>query len=711
MNTGEILREQLSRLLGLAEEATTIDLALVALVLLIGLILAYIRIQGRIVRGRQAPALSIGGWGTRGKSGVERKKAALLHGLGYEVLSKTTGCEAMIIHSRPRLSPVEIFLYRPNDKATVREHAAVLDIARRLEPDVFLWECMALSPDKVELLEQEWMRERWATLANTYPDHEDIQGPAGIDIPRVMTEFVPRRGALITAEEQMLPLLAEACRKRGTELVAVSLEETGFFTPDILERFPYNPHPANLGLVGALAERLGVSRFVAFKEIADHIVPDLGAFKTYRGAAYLGRRLEFTNGMSANERRGFLANWERLPWHDRSIADAPGDFFVLLLNNRADRIARSRAFADILVLDAPSIDLVVGIGTNLTGLMGYIKAALRRRTAGIDVFEDLAADPSSPRRRFETIARNLRIPLDRAQLRNRLGAFWTAAGHGLPQQVLGALDRPEGPLPVIDEATPEELRPFARREIERYEEMDRLRREIERAAGADAAERRRVNDEVRRFVERIFLEKLSIIDDPGVSGNFIIDFIARRSPPGCQVRILGAQNIKGTGLDFMYRWVYHETMQQAWRELEQAREPAEALAALEKIERCPIGVLELALIQQALPGLRARDGAADPEVAAALNELRERAERFRREFREERRRAESGGPRRQGILRPLERFLEPGDGLRRRREAQRILEDLTLGLVSHRQAAARMKALVDRQKGGWLEKRLRRQSG
>ncbi len=29
-----------------------------------------------------------------------------------------------------------------------------------------------------------------ATIINTYPDHEDVQGPAGIDIPRVMTEFI-----------------------------------------------------------------------------------------------------------------------------------------------------------------------------------------------------------------------------------------------------------------------------------------------------------------------------------------------------------------------------------------------------------------------------------------------------------------------------------------------------------------------------------------
>ena len=52
-------------------------------------------------RDRARLALVIGGWGTRGKSGTERLKAALLQGLGFENLVKTTGCEAMFIHSLP----------------------------------------------------------------------------------------------------------------------------------------------------------------------------------------------------------------------------------------------------------------------------------------------------------------------------------------------------------------------------------------------------------------------------------------------------------------------------------------------------------------------------------------------------------------------------------------------------------------------------------
>ena len=80
-------------------------------------------------------------------------------GLGYECLVKTTGCEAMFIHAIPGVPAREIFLHRPYDKATVWEQRDVLSLASRLDERVFLWECMALQPDLVNLLQAQWMRD------------------------------------------------------------------------------------------------------------------------------------------------------------------------------------------------------------------------------------------------------------------------------------------------------------------------------------------------------------------------------------------------------------------------------------------------------------------------------------------------------------------------------------------------------------------------
>ena len=89
----------------------------------------------KIRKCRKNIPFSIGGWGTRGKSGTERLKAALLHGLGMHIFSKSTGCEAMVVHGIPGDRLYELFLYRPYDKATIWEQANVLEMASQFKAD------------------------------------------------------------------------------------------------------------------------------------------------------------------------------------------------------------------------------------------------------------------------------------------------------------------------------------------------------------------------------------------------------------------------------------------------------------------------------------------------------------------------------------------------------------------------------------------------
>ncbi len=164
--------------------------------ILLGTMLARgVAIRHRVEAERRSIPLVIGGWGTRGKSGTERLKGALFHGLGYECLVKTTGCEAMFIHAVPGLPAAEVFTYRPYDKATVWEQREVLSLAHRLGVRVFIWECMALQPELVNLLQSQWMHHDLSTITNAYPDHEDVQGPTGLDVATTISEFVDSRRA------------------------------------------------------------------------------------------------------------------------------------------------------------------------------------------------------------------------------------------------------------------------------------------------------------------------------------------------------------------------------------------------------------------------------------------------------------------------------------------------------------------------------------
>ncbi len=342
-------------------------------ILLSGFLIRLIVRRYRIRVARNAIPFVIGGWGTRGKSGTERKKAALFEGLGYNVTSKTTGCEAMIIHARPGQNAVELPIYRPNDKATIWEQGRLVQWAARLDSQVFLWECMALGPDYATTLQHDWMNDDLSTLSNTFVDHENIQGPSGMDVTRALTSFIPCNSDLFTAEDMMIPVLEDVAQARNTRLHTLNWRESDLIGDDVLKQFPYTVHPRNLGMVLKLAAHLDIDPNLALREIVNHIIPDLGSFKCFQ-IRFRTRFLEFWNGMSANDRVSTVSNFQNAGFYNVT----PGDhtWTVTIVNNRDDRIIRSREFADIIVNDTPA-NLHILIGTNLTGLYGYLMDSIR----------------------------------------------------------------------------------------------------------------------------------------------------------------------------------------------------------------------------------------------------------------------------------------------------------------------------------------------
>ncbi|MFL5320014.1 MAG: hypothetical protein ACJ790_10205, partial [Myxococcaceae bacterium] len=274
--------------------------------------LASAYLQRRKIREARAQLpLCVGGWGTRGKSGTERLKAALFSGLGFEVFAKTTGSEAMFVHSAPGGMPSEFFIFRPYDKATIWEQRDMVELGAELKTEVFLWECMALQPGFVEMLQNDWMKDDFATLTNAYPDHEDIQGPAGMNVAEVITNFMPEGGTVLTSEDHFLPLFKQKAKEKRTRLRHAAQHEAELIPKEVLALFPYQEHPRNMALVATLAEELGVSRSYAIALMAEHVQPEIGVLKTFHPARVAGRTLSFINGHSANERTGFMNNWLR----------------------------------------------------------------------------------------------------------------------------------------------------------------------------------------------------------------------------------------------------------------------------------------------------------------------------------------------------------------------------------------------------------------
>jgi poly-gamma-glutamate synthase PgsB/CapB len=681
------------------------DLAL----FLVGAVLLFfgrhIYVNGRLQRARRRIPLVLGGWGTRGKSGTERLKAAVMNALGYGIVSKTTGCEAMFLYAPAFGRLREMFLFRPYDKATIWEQYKVVMLAKQLGCDSLLWECMALNPAFVNLMQRSWMRDDVATITNTYPDHEDIQGPAGRDIPEVMCNFIPRNSAVVTSEEQMLPILAEAAKELNSRLVNVTWLEAGLLTDDVLRRFPYEEHPYNIALVAAMAEELGIERDFALKEMADRVVPDLGVLKAYPIAHLRTRRLEFVNGMSANERFGCLSNWTRMGFDTRDPEKEPGVWLTTVVNNRADRVARSRVFAGVVVNDLAA-DRHVLIGSNLEGLSGFIAEAWAAYEPTITLWPESAA-AEAPTEVLHRLARRMRLASTDQHVIDRLRVMLESDPQ-LPVDELALLrDQPEAFAAALAARNSPFAAVMADRLAEWREQRDDIKALEQRLAGAGAGDRAQIDAEVRRAMAKWFQRKVIVVHDFYATGDQIVDRICEETPPGFLNRIMGIQNIKGTGLDFVYRWQAWQTCYDYCQQL-RSKDPlvvARGVADLASFKEH--GLLTEELVREVIAELR-RSATPQTELQRSLlavieTSLDERLAAIRA--------AAGGDAGRQTrfsarLLTWLEAFHDAGDAVRRRKKADLIYRDLIGQRISADRAVLELQELTKRQKGGWLAKDL-----
>jgi poly-gamma-glutamate synthase PgsB/CapB len=687
----------------------------------------------RIKRWRRRIPLVIGGWGTRGKSGTERLKAALLHGEGLEVVSKTTGCEAMFIHSGPGLEPREIFLYRAYDKASIWEQRDVIRLAAGLGADAMLWECMALNTRYVQILQLDWMRDDIVTLTNCYPDHEDVQGPGCRDVARSISTFVPRRSKLIASEREMLPLVREQAKLRHSSFRAVSDLDAAMISDDLLARFPYREHPKNVALVAAMAAEMGIGFERAVVSMADHVVADLGSLKIFEDVSLIGRTLRFINGHSANERTGFLNNWKSVGLAAFEQVEHPGEWICTVVNNRRDRVPRSQVFARILVGDTRTHAHLV-IGTNQSGFARYVDEALGEFLHDID-FGD---DPETLDRRFRVLFARLHLGQWGTDLLVRILQSWLVGCGVEPTAVASAIEECslaellEGRLAapangaaqwaainaelradtelgdalesLAETIEQDDLRPpwlnFALREVALHRAMNVAHAHAVSATPEDALAG------ARELYRTLFLERIHYLENPSSTGDQVILSLVQHLPPGVRAHVLGCQNIKGTGLDFIYRWIAWEKVYGHLRRVELG-EPAEALAALAEVERFgDYGVVDL---NGALATLaRLREGGTmgrtvQPELLKVEAVLRQRLDQRMEAATGA---AQSSGAGLSGILtRWFERLFDHLHSIYRRLRSEQILRDLIADRISHDRAALWMRYLTSSQKGGWMKKK------
>lgn len=654
-------------------------------------------ITTKVRRARKKIPLVIGGWGTRGKSGTERLKAAVFNAMGFSVISKTTGCEAMFLYGHRNSQLKEMFLFRPYDKATIWEQAYVTRVTAAIKADVLLWECMGLTPRYIDILQQQWMQDDISTITNCFPDHEDLQGPAGIDIPQVIARFIPPKAEVFSTEENMSPYLTDEAKKKKTQLTPVSWLDIATLPEDLLSRFPYEEHPANIALVAKMSERFGLTQTMAIKEMADRVVADIGVLKVFPVSQVNERRLQFINGMSANERFGAISNWKRVKLDEVGFHSNEYQYITTVINNRADRVARSKVFAQ-LVTQELSADIHFVIGDNLDGFEQYVRSAWKTFLHA----QALATkDPLSLKESCLYLANFLRIPVTLNAVINIVSTLLKSMTLQQPSDV-ATVKTPEALFSLLESlkqhAEMSDVNlitiDFALSQLERFNHFTAMLSKIEQEHSP------KLIKEWESYLTLQFMQRFCYIDDYFISGDQLIKTIAEKVPPYLHCHIMGMQNIKGTGLDFVYRW-------QQWEKVHASVERLQTQSLHEKIEKeCQnllsfnrFGLLEYEYLQTQLTQFKQLPKAQRENIQVELDAILFKVNANREQHETTKTKQKSPFS---GAISAIEKFLDVGDAIKRSKRAKVITNDLIDQRISVNKAAYELQKLNKKQKGGWL---------
>ncbi|MFC3033379.1 poly-gamma-glutamate synthase PgsB [Pseudoalteromonas fenneropenaei] len=633
----------------------------------------HVHVGRKIKRNRRAIPISIGGWGTRGKSGTERLKAALFSSLALRVVSKTTGCEAMMIYTKSSGEQFEIPLFRPFEKASIWEQHDVLEFAKNVRADVFLWECMGLNPRYVKILRR-WMQDNFATITNAYPDHEDILGPRGVDVAKEIGAFIGERSQVFTAEQSMMPVLEQDALTKHTSLIQVHWSDGLQISPEIRALYPYDEHPDNIALVCKMAAYIGISKDRVYKETAARIVPDVGVLRHFGPAKVAHLTQSFVSGMSANERLATLDNWHRLGLD--AVSAEPLRQSVALINNRADRVARSKVFAQLLAQDL-SFELLVVVGSNVDGFATYLRQALEERLQRAISNQD--KDEITALFRHLKIADHEQYWLNKWQLLLAPELDHQATLTDVPMWLNAA------ELSVTQFA-------FINNQLALLHSWYRITQtgKIENSAAELAA-----------LLSQWQACRCIEVTDSYISADQLALTIASHGLSKQHQLIFGMQNIKGPGLSFVNAWQKWQRMQQTLSTLLSDKQTSVPFRRLLTgiLQEPEYNLLTQQLLTDNLPLLQKSPLAQSEFVQAELGQL---TLRLAADNKQNATTSNESHAVLRFVAQVIESFLDAGAAVKRKKTALQIYQDIAAKRITVEKAVSLLRDLNRSQKPGWL---------
>lgn len=336
--------------------------------------------------------------GTRGKSTTTRLIAAGLRAGGMRVIAKTTGTAARFIYEDGSEQEVS----RRANRSSIAEQMRTIALAAKRGADAVVLECMALEPENQWVAEHVMVKSHIGVITNVRGDHLEIMGPDVIGVARSLSNTVPRRGQLVTAEGAHLGVLQQAASRLRTDVHYVDGNE---LPDDCMSRFAYVGFKENVACALRVCELAGIDPDVALAAMIQ-AAPDPGAM-TIKRTNINGSRYVLANAFAANDRDSTGQIWSQLERDfeveytaDGALAASLGLPVAVVMNNRPDRSVRLGELVPLAAQIRPARAFLIG----RSGAM----AARKLHRAGYDPYcvRDLTAT-SDPVRIMQLIADEL----------------------------------------------------------------------------------------------------------------------------------------------------------------------------------------------------------------------------------------------------------------------------------------------------------------
>ena len=276
--------------------------------------------------------------GIRGKSTVTRLIAGVLREAGYQVIAKTTGSAARVIHEDGSETPIKRW-----GAATIWEQVAIVQDHIKPDTQALVVECMAVNPRYQQVSQHQIVKGTITVITNVREDHQDQMGQTLPEIASALANTIPQQGWVITGE------LDPDIRKQIALMAAGQSSQTFFattnwVTEDDLRGFDYLTFRDNIAIALAVAKLLRIPRETALRGMRN-AAPDAGAVQVKRVRRHQKQFL-WAPLFAVNDRESVIANMEAL-----RAAHSGQAVRVGILNNRPDRAARALQFADIAAND------------------------------------------------------------------------------------------------------------------------------------------------------------------------------------------------------------------------------------------------------------------------------------------------------------------------------------------------------------------------